>query len=463
MNLGMDVAPWAARSIRAPRRRLGARVLLALATFGLPVLAGVSPASALDGCGGEWQQVTLLTLEGLDATAPRTVAALLPRPAPAPYKSSELVEFERRLKNLGIFDAVEVGCKGTELRVRVREKWTLVPNVALATGKTLADTYALIGVTEYNFLGTANRLALSASRERRGFGFNAAYTEHDYQRRGWSLGAVLNVATAAFRFEDDEASEDELADPAASENDASFEPDEGWRTTSVLLELSGRSPPLGDYFNYIAGFYGSREIVHDAQAADPPPSTWVLQSFMGFAFDAYEWHDLVPAGVQTSVWLSVGGLFGEARPAPRHTAEWKLRAALPLGAKTVLIGRVNAVVTTLGNANYGFVIGSVNGVRGLPDSTYFTWAQGLANLELRHSFQLWPRWALQAVAFADAAAFEQLTADGTRGDRTAALSLGAGARVVPTWLSSLILRLDVARLMAPDDAWFVQVGLDQYF
>lgn len=441
--------------------------VLRLAVFTSIVLAaGSRRAPALEGCGSEPRLVRELAFEGLEATQPATVAALLPRSLPSSYAPLELAELERRLNNLGIFDAVAVSCNGPTLVVRVREKWTLVPNVALSTGKTFADTYALLGVTEYNFLGTANQVAFSVFRQRRGFGANIGFNGHDYQRHGWSLGAELSVSTAAFRFEaDDEASaSDASSTPAeASASDEEFDPDESWRTTSVTLELSGRSPPLADYFNYVAGFYGSSETVHDVRAPAPPPSTWVLQSFLAFTFDAYEWHDLVPSGVQSSLWFSIGGLFGEERPEPRHNAEWYFRGALPLSSHAALIGRIETVVGTRGNANYGFVIGSVGGVRGLPDATYYNWAQVLTNVELRQSFRLWPRWAAQAVAFADAAAFEQMTAEGGRGEKNGALSLGAGARVVPTWISSLIFRVDVARLLAPETAWFAQLGLNQYF
>jgi hypothetical protein len=403
-------------------------------------------AAALEACGAAPRRVVGVELDGLEATRANTVLALLPRPAPSTYTPLELDEFERRLNNLGIFDAVLVACRGPLLSVVLREKWTLVPDLDFTTGQSLADTYALVGVTEYNFLGTANQLGLSVYRERRGFGATISFNEHDYQRRGWSLHSELSVATAALRFVDTDT-----------------EAEQGWRTTSVALELSALSPPLGDNFNYVAGFYGSSETVHDVQAAAPPPSTTVLQSFMGFTFDAYEWHDLVPRGVQASVWFGVGGVFGQTPAQPRHTGEWFLRGALPLGGSSVVIGRAELLVGTRGNANYGFPLGSIGGVRGLADATYVNWLQLLSNLEVRQSFRPWSRWALQAVAFADAAAFEQMTAEGARGAPGEALSLGLGGRIVPTWIANVVLRVDVARLLAPELAWFTQLGLNQYF
>lgn len=60
---------------------------------------------------------------------------------------------------------------------------------------------------------------------------------------------------------------DDAAQTGSAERE-SVDPDAGWRTTSVTLELSGRSPPLGDYFNYVPGFYSSSETVHEAHTPD---------------------------------------------------------------------------------------------------------------------------------------------------------------------------------------------------
>jgi hypothetical protein len=127
------------------------------------------------------------------------------------------------------------------------------------------------------------------------------------------------------------------------------------------------------------------------------------------------------------------------------------------------VSRAEAAVGTRGNVNYGFLLGSVDGVRGLRDSFYLNWVHAFANVELRQSFLLRARWALQGVLFADAALFEPMDAEGRRGRSDAALALGAGVRLLPTWLSSVVLRLDASRLIAPEPAWFTQLGLNQYF
>jgi hypothetical protein len=411
--------------------------------FGLILgLGSDASAAGIERCAATSQSVEALAFSGLSATREETVLELLPRRLPSRFSSLELAELERRLNNLGIFDHVAVGCDGSTLTVVVREKWTLVPEVDFSSGKTWSDSYALLGATEYNIFGTANQLSVSGYREQRGFGIAVGFSEHDYQRRGWSSSAEVSFGTAALRFEDGS----------------------GWRTTSGTFELAMRSPPwLHEYFNYTAGFYASSESVHAVRSTAPPPSTQVLQTFMGFSWDGYEWHDLVPSGLQASLWASVGGLFGQDPPKPRHELQMYLRAAWPLGNHGALLARASAELGTRGNVNYGMLLGSVDGVRGLSDAQYFNWIQVLSNVELRQSLPLGERWALQGVLFSDAAAFEQMTAAGGRGEQNAALSLGVGARLIPTWISNVVLRLDASRLLEPELAWFTQLGLNQYF
>jgi hypothetical protein len=404
-----------------------------------------TPAPALEDCHiapGASHPVAGVELSGLSATAESTLLDLLPRPPPDRYTEAELEEFERRLNNLGIFDAVVVRCGAGALAVVVREKWTLVPEVDFASGKTLEDLYAMVGVTEYNLFGTANLLSLTAYRERRGFGASVAFVEHGYRRQRWALDSSFELGTSELAFEDGS----------------------GWRMTSASVGLAARSPPVWhEYVNITPGIYASQEAVSEAHGAEPPPTTRVLSSFIGLSWDAYEWHDLVPFGLQASLWINIGGVFGEQPPQPRHEVEGGLLGAVPLGRGAVMMARLESSIGTRGNVNYAETVGSVGGVRGLRDATYFNWLQVVGNLEIRQSVLLGPRWAFQGVAFYDAAFFEQMTAEGGRGEAQGAFSLGLGVRVVPTWISSIALRFDVARLLAPELAWFAQFGLKQYF
>ena len=44
-----------------------------------------------------------------------------------------------------------------------------------------------------------------------------------------------------------------------------------------------------------------------------------------------------------------------------------------------------------------------------------------------------------------------------------AISTGAGLRIVPTFLTQIVGRVDLARLHAPEERWFLQIGVTQYF
>src|SRR4051794_29053715 len=105
--------------------------------------------------------ITRCTLEGASRTAEATVCELLPRGLPATYASGDLVEYERRLSNLRIFDQVTVNATGSTLVVQAREKWSLIPSLEFSSARTFKDTYFLLGLTEYNALGTANQVGLS--------------------------------------------------------------------------------------------------------------------------------------------------------------------------------------------------------------------------------------------------------------------------------------------------------------
>lgn len=383
-----------------------------------------------------------LVVKGAARTRFDTIAGLLEAHPPLELDEAAVDEFERRIRNLAIYDAVRVERRGGKLVVTVREKWTLIPSVEFASGKTFRDTYALLGATEYNFLGTANQLGASVYREQRGWGVAAEYVEHAFHRRRWAFLATASLATSEARAEDDAA---------------------GWRTTSGFLAAGFVSPPwLTLHSNYEVGGYYMRELVAGIEG-DHPPSTHSAGSLMAFSWDHYRWDDLVPRGVRAELSLTTGLSLGAHVQSPRHSADLEATAALPLSSTTVLAAHSLLAIGTRGNINFSYLVGSVEGVRGLPDGLYRNWTQAVLNVELRQAIRFAERWALQGVLFTDAAAFERLTPDGGRGASDVAWSAGAGARLVPTWLANLVFRLDVARLVVPHETWFLQVGLAQYF
>jgi hypothetical protein len=386
--------------------------------------------------------VTHVDVVGLSRTREATVLRLLPRAPPARYSRAELLEFDRRLNNLGIFDLVSVSPVGSRVVVRVREKWTLIPKVELSTGSTLEDSAALLGVVEYNFLGSANQLALNVVRAERGWGMDLAFLEHPYQRGRWALSSALGFATTERRF-----------DTNAS-----------WHTTTFGMDAGLTSPAwLSDHLNYTFGWFYAREAVTAPVGVEHPESSHFAGSRLAFVWDTYQWDDLSPSGVRAELGGSVGFAVDRSSARPRDHAELTINGSLRVSPTTALMARGAAAALTRGDSNFSLPLGSLYGVRGLRDGHYFNWAQAFANLELRQAIRFAPRWAVQAVVFADAAAFEQLLASGDRGQAGQALSVGGGVRVVPTWLASVVLRLDLARLMLPEQRWFLQLGLGQYF
>jgi hypothetical protein len=420
------------------RRARGRYSISAVRLFLLIVLSCFAAGRAA----AEAPTVGSLCLRGARRTRESTVRELLPRPPPARYSDLELREFERRLWNLEIFDAVRVARRGSCLEVEVREKWTLIPSVDFASGKTWSDSYVLLGVTEYNLFGSANQLGLSAYREQRGWGTNLLFNEHMYRRNRWALGGEAYYSTARLRFADGSS----------------------WTVATGAAYVWVTSPPwLGDHLSYRVGAGYVREKPSQRRGGADPPDTHGALSFVAFVWDRYRWNDLVARGLKAELGLSTGFTLGPDLLAPRHGAELTAQGALPLARYTVMMARAFAGVLTRGSPNYNYLLGSVEGVRGLPDTFYRNWLQAYANLELRQALPLAERWAAQGVLFCDAAVFEQLNAAGGRGDSGAALGAGAGARLIPTWLAGLLVRVDAARLLLPQRAWLVQVGLSQYF
>jgi hypothetical protein len=264
-----------------------------------------------------------------------------------------------------------------------------------------------------------------------------------YRRKRWSFGADASFSTAGYRFEDGNE----------------------WRSTMASATIAMTSPPslLSEYFNQRVGLSYSRETIHDVRGPTRPPDSHVVQMLLGFSWDHYRWKDLVPYGVKGELVLGSGLLAGPVVPQPRHSAELFMVAAVPFGRTTVLMSRLNAAAMTRGNPLFSALVGSIQGVRGLDDALYRNWIQAFTNIELRQSLPIASRWALQGVLFADGALFERITADGGRGEASRALATGAGARLIPTWLAGVVLRFDVSRLLQPEQRWFYQLGLSQYF
>jgi hypothetical protein len=384
--------------------------------------------------------IDALSVRGAKRTRASTIRSLLPRDPPATFSMGELRELERRLNNLGIFDAVTVRVEGRQLLVDVREKWTLIPTVALATGRTLTDTYASLGATEYNLAGAADQIGGFVSWEQRGLNGALGWTEHPYDPRSGGFFAEIYYVSSSLRFDSGEAWYRDQAGGTA-----------GWQVPYAYCA------PL----RVRARAYGYDERISDREGGADPPSGVAFGSYLEMSWDRYTWRDLAPEGFDVTLELSAGAFVPAAEP--RHQGLLRGTFALSPTSTTSLVGQVVGEAASPGNVNHSLLLGGLRGVRGLADSFYRTQAQSFTNLELRHAWRFAERWALQGAVFGDGAVFSTMDARG-RGQRTEwAASSGAGLRLIPTFLAEIVLRVDAGRLFTPEKRWFVQAALAQYF
>jgi hypothetical protein len=387
--------------------------------------------------------VERIEISGLRRTREATILSLLPRALPSVYGDAELREIERRLANLEIFDETRVSVAGSTMTVHVREKWTLIPEFDLATGSSARDTFVLVGLTEYNFLGTGGALGLSVYHEQRGFGFHAMFEEHVYRRARWSFAGETGYEGKAFRFRDGSA----------------------WLLREAMGYLWSTSQSLlSDHTRVELGIVYKRQMLSEVEGPLVSPGGHLLGTSAMITWDDYVWNDLSPSGFIVNV-SGTPALFARASGAGqlRYLVDAESRASARLSRTTALMARVVAGLTSRGNANHALLLGTVSGVRGLRDTWYFNWAQVYANLELRQAIPLAARWALQLVLFSDAARYARLGARGEVDGAGTALSAGGGVRLVPTWLSNIVPRFDVARLLLPERDLLFQFALSQYF
>jgi hypothetical protein len=381
--------------------------------------------------------IVALQIEGSDGKD-EEIAELLPRPLPTELTAAEIAELTRRIKNLALFDKVDVEQRGSVLSVRVRRKFVITPVLDFSTGKTLEDVSATIGAVHNDIDGHASRLGIEVGYAERRPRFSISYYEHPYRPRSWQNEYEVYYAGSSFRFEG---------------------ADEGrtWTRNRLGAEVEFLSPTVyGSRFRYEMQFNAYREV---STGLSPDDGTY-LGVASELIFDKYTWNDLTPHGFKAAFEFRPGAFVGPAEA--RHELRAKINGAFAFGDKTGLVFFSLADVVNAGNANHSVLVGSQEGVRGLPDSFYRNRTAAWANLELRHAVEIAPRWYVQGVLFTDAAAFEPMNAAGSAQRWIGAWSTGAGLRLLPTALVDTLLRVDGSRLHHPFGAWFVQLGITQY-
>lgn len=379
-------------------------------------------------------------VRGLVHTTENTILKLLPRPIPATYSQVEIDEFERRIRNLSLFDRVNVSVSDRTLTIDVQEKHTLSPIVNFTSGSVLRDLNATLGLVEYNLGGTGTQLGGQFNYSQRGVNIDLWMAQHSFEPERWAKEAKASYNVNGIRFAESTAA---------------------WNRNRIGGELEFKGPyayrsPLR--YEVVFKFY--RELIDDRRGARPPDGY-----FIGIApeatWDRYHWHDLVPRGYRVSLELRPGYFLGANQP--RHEGRLRYLQGIPLAPTTVLMINGVAEAVNAGNPNHSILIGSIAGVRGLSDNLYRNSAQTYTNLELRHAISIAPRWALQGVLFSDAGAFQSFTEDGEVRSWKGAVNVGAGFRIVPTFLSNTLLRVDFAQLFAQNPNSLIQVGITQYF
>jgi len=386
--------------------------------------------------------VDTIRIEGLIHTKQETILRLLPRPLPAEYTRAELEEFERRVRNLSLFDQVQVTRDGRSVALTVQEKITLAPILNFTSGSSMKDLNATIGLVEYNLFGAGTQLGGQFNYSQRGPNVDLWLSQHAFEPDRWAKEIKGSYHVNGIRF----------ADSAST-----------WTRNRIGSEIELRGPySYGSPLRYEVVLEVYREHIEDLKNARPQSNGYYVGVIPELTWDKYHWHDLVPSGYRIALELRPGFLFGANQQ--RHEAKLRYLQGLPLGPTTVfMINSVVEAVNNSGNPNHSLLLGSIVGIRGLSDNLYRNRAQSYTNLEFRHAISVAPRWSVQGVLFSDFGAFQSFREDGTLQSWRGAVNVGTGIRVIPTFLSNTLLRVDVGHLFSPNQNTLVQIGITQYF
>lgn len=421
-------------------RLLSACVVWAAVMYGLAGL--VWSADRSTGSLDEALPVEAVRIEGLVHTAEQTLLRLLPRPIPGEFSEGELAEFQRRIRNLSLFDSVQTRLDGRALRVVVQEKVTLAPIVSVTSGSSIKDLNATFGLVEYNVWGSGTQLGAQFNYSQRGPNVDVWLSQHAFEPDRWAKELKGAYSSNGIRFADSGTS---------------------WTRNRIGGEFELKGPyAYGSPLRYEVVLKVYRESVEEEKGHARPVDGYYVGLIPELTWDRYHWHDLVPSGYRLALELRPGFFFGANQQ--RHEVKVRYLQAIPLGETSVaMINSVAEAVNNSGNPNHSLLLGSITGVRGLSDNLYRNRTHTYANFELRYAVKVAPRWALQGVLFSDVGAFESFTESGQVRPWQGAVNVGTGLRVIPTFLSNTLLRADVAHLFVPAQNWLVQVGITQYF
>jgi len=385
-----------------------------------------------------------LSVEGLKRVSPSVIDEVLPRAMPACLTDEELAELERRLWSLGIFDSVQVRRHDDAVAIKVREKWTLIPGADLSIGRSISDSFVLLSLAEANLFGRAQVLYAYGAYVQRQLGGEISWWEHESAARRVTFEAVGTYLGSDVFFEDDTYA---------------------WTRRRAGGKVGVRLPfAYGSRWRLaVLGLGYHERSTGSIPAALPNDGAYVALGTR-IAWEGYEWHDLAPKGFRLLSELLPGGFIdGDSKLRNRSSVTVQGLSAIRLTDTTGML--VNTVVegANPGDPNHSHLLGTIRGVRGLPDNLYRDAAHAFTNVELRFATELVPRWYLQGVFFSDAAAYVRMNEVGRLTQPGVALGAGIGVRIVPTVFALVVPRLDVGSLLWPAGIPFFNFGFSQYF
>ncbi len=397
---------------------IAAAILVALAVAAPDATASVSPPPA-----AAEQPVVVqgIEVEGNRRTSAAYVRSLLGVEPGQPFDPASLPALEQRLLNQGIFRTVVISAEpegsGAILRVRVREKLTVVPIPVVSASSGVFTIGGLL--IDSDFLGEGKQAGFGILASNRGASGFVAYRDPSLRFSRWTAGVRLRAAdTLHERFEGDSLT---------------------YRFRDRRLELGLQGGyRIGDSWTVEAGWVERREEARPSGGFAPPPRAGTLHGpGLAVDLDATRHDDYLVRGVAGRLELRQGVRLG---PGDRvvsqawSTVTWSGRPWRDHGLSLEV-----SLDWVRGDPVLDAVqLGGAPGSRGFP--TEGLWIQDAARAALEYQVPVWkPGWGvLTAVGLCDAGAVRW------RGQDTQYLAPGVGFRVYLRNIAIPVVGFDLA-------------------
>lgn len=319
-------------------RTLSAGIVWAASLFAVPdsVLSSEQSAESAQAV----VPIETVHVKGLSHTTEITVLRLLPHPVPGTFSQAEIVEFERRIRNLSLFDQVQTRLDGTELRVVVQEKVTLAPIVSVTSGSSTKDLNATVGLVEYNVWGSGTQVGAQFNYSQRGPNVEIWLSQHAFEPDRWAKELKGSYDSNGIRFADSGTS---------------------WTRNRIGGEFELKGPyGYGSPLRYEVVLKLYRESVDDERGSAGPVDGYYVGLIPELTWDRNHWHDLVPSGYRLALEVRPGFFFGANQQ--RHEVKVRYLQAIPLGeTSVVMLNSVAEAVNNSGNPNHSLLLGSITG------------------------------------------------------------------------------------------------------